>query len=328
MDKLKVLYMKLPWLIDHWHEDVFAAVGSKHEIVRYDPARPLAEQFEGVDVVVDQGGLQGTPEMFDLAGRSGARLWQVQGTGLDAVDVDAILARGLILCNTPGHLSAAALAEHALLLMLILLKNYKQSEEQVERGQNCGLMNEDLKDKTLGLVGFGASARQLAKRAWAMEMRLMASDLHPISRETAEEYHLDFAGSPEDFNQIIQQADVVSLHVPLTDETRRMIDRSVLRAMKKEAILINVARGELIDEQALVEALRNQEIRGAGMDVCASEPIDPNHPLLKLDNVVYTPHIAGSTADTSRQRAQAIADNIDRVAQGLEPLHQVPGKGT
>jgi len=327
LDRLKVLYMKFPPLIDHWHEDVFAAVGSKHEIVMYDAARTLAEQFEGVDVVVDQGGLQGTREMFDLAARAGARLWQVQGTGLDAVDVDAVLGKGLTLSHTPGHLSAVALAEHALMLMLMLLKNYKPSEEQVGKRQGYGFMNEDLKGKTLGLVGFGASARQLAKRAWAMEMRLMAIDLQPLSRETAQAYHLDFMGGPEHFDQIIQQADVVSLHVPLTDQTRRMIDGRVLRAMKKEAILINVARGELIDEQALVEALREQTIHGAGLDVCTAEPIDPDHPLLKLGNVVYTPHLAGSTTDTSRQRAKEIAENIDRVAQGVDPLYQVSGKG-
>src|SRR5205823_3160068 len=134
---------------------------------------------------------------------------------------------------------------------------------------------------------------------------------------------IEFAGQPTDLQYVASQADYLSIHAPLTKATRHMIGRQVFEAMKPSAILINVARGEIVDEVALIEALRSGKIGGAGLDVFSREPIDPDHPLLKLANVVATNHVAGVTTGTSRRRAAAVAENIRRVAEGLPIQYRV-----
>jgi len=261
--------------------------------------------------------------MIDIAIASGVKLWQVIGTGLNHIDVNYLVAKGVPIANTPGIFSGIALAEHALFLMLCLAKNLDESRRNVRSGVYYHPMNEELEGKTLGLVGFGGSARELAKRCWALGMRVLAIDAVEAPRAVQEEYHLSFFGGPQDLDILLKQSDYLSLHTPLTSKTHHLINRESFMLMKPMAVLINVARGEIVDEAALLEALQTGRIRGAGIDVFTQEPPDPSHPLLHMENVITTPHIAGGTRGTSQRRGKAAAENVHRVAEGLPPLYQV-----
>jgi D-3-phosphoglycerate dehydrogenase len=259
---------------------------------------------------------------------AGVRLWQVLGNGLDHVDVAYLGAKGMPLAHTPGPFCGIALAEHVLFLMLCFAKNFPASQGNVRTKVFYQPLNDELQGKTLGVIGLGASGRELARRAGALGMRVLAIDIAEMPPAVLDRCHVEFFGGPADLDRVLAEADYLSVHTPLTPRTRHLIDRRALGLMKPTAVLVNVARGEVVDEAALVEALRSGRIKGAGLDVFAEEPLDPGHVLLHLDNVIATPHVAGVTAGTSRRRAQAAAENVDRVARGLPPLHQVTPHGT
>ena len=320
---MKVLFLGTSNLLHPWYDDVLKVAAGRWPIPLFDRSQPVAPQFEGLDVVIDQGGNHGTHELIDAAGKAGVKLWQVLGTGLDHTDVAYILKKDIPLANTPGQFSSVALAEHALFLMLLFAKKFSDSQSSVRNQVLCEPMNEELHDKTLGLLGFGASGRELATRAKAMGMRIMAIDVVPIPPSVQERHGLAFCGEPGELPRLLAESDYLSVHMPLTTATRHMLDRAALSAMKPNAVVINVARGEIIDEVALAEALQTGRIRGAGLDVFPKEPIDPDHPLLRLPNVIATPHVAGVTFGTSYRRAQAVIANLERVAQGLPLLYQV-----
>jgi D-3-phosphoglycerate dehydrogenase len=321
--QVKVLFLGEQGSGPEWYEGVRQACGSEHAVSVLDPQKPIAEQFVGINCVVDQGGSVGTHEMMDAARKSGVKFWQILGTGLDHVDVPYLLKCGFLVANCPGKYSAIALAEHSLFLMLYLTKQFPATQDEIPRRRRAGLVLGELYGKTLGLVGFGASGQELARRAMAMGMTSIAIDARRPSSELLSELNTEFLGGPDQLQALVRQADVISLHVPLLPSTERMINREVLSWMQPHAILINVARGGLVDTDALVDALREKRIGGAGLDVFASEPIDPGHPLLKFKNVVATPHIAGTTQGTASRRGQTAAESISRVAKGLPPLHQI-----
>ena len=320
---MKVLFLGTSNLLQPWYGDVLTVAAGRWPIPLFDRSKPVAPQFEGLDVVIDQGGNHGTHELIDAACEVGVKLWQVLGTGLDHTDVAYILKKGIPLANTPGQFSSIALAEHALFLMLLFAKKFFDSQSSVRNKLLCEPMNEELHGKTLGLLGFGASGRELAKRAKAIGMRIMAIDAVRVPESVQEGYGLAFCGAPGELPRLLAESDYVSVHMPLTTATRHMLDGAALSAMKPSAVIINVARGEIVDEAALAEALQAGRIRGAGLDVFPKEPVDPNHPLLRLPNVVATPHVAGVTFGTSYRRAEAVIANVERVAQSLPLLYQV-----
>jgi phosphoglycerate dehydrogenase-like enzyme len=207
--------------------------------------------------------------------------------------------------------------------MLACAKYVHIADQNIRSRVLCLPLTEELEGQTLGLVGLGASGRELAKRARPLGMRVLAVDAVVPADEVLEELHVEFLGGPERLYDLLAASDFVSLHVPLLASTHHLIDAGALARMKPTATLINVARGEIVDEIALLQALRSRRIRAAGLDVFASEPIDPEHPFLHLDNVIATPHIAGGTAGTSRRRGQALAENVARIAQGLPPLRVI-----
>lgn len=319
---MRILFVGFKDLAAPCYRDFLEAVGGSFSVALYDPGQPLADQLHQVRVVVDQGGW-GTHAMVDAAKAAGVELWQVIGTGLDHLDVKYILEKGIGLANTPGIFSGIALAEHALFFMLCFAKNLHQSVENIRSGVFFHPTNEELQDKTLGLVGFGASARELAKRAGALGMRVLAMDAVEVPQSVLVEYHVEFLGGPQVLGKVLAEADYVSLHCPLTSKTRHLIDETAFGLMKPTAVLVNVARGEIVDEKALVHALEAGKIRGAGLDTFTHEPLDPSHPLLHMKNVIATPHIAGGTTATLQRRTRAAAQNVSRIAKGLPPLYQV-----
>jgi phosphoglycerate dehydrogenase-like enzyme len=317
---MKILFIGFRDLVHPCYDDFLDAIKGKYPVSLFDPKLSIPEQFGDVEVVVDQGGW-GSHEMVDAA--AAVKLWQVIGTGLDHLDVKYILGKGVPLANTPGVFSGIALAEHALFFMFCFAKNLHLSASNIRSGVFYHPMNEELEGKTLGLVGFGASGRELAKRASALGMRILAVDAAQVPPAVLAEHHVDFFGRPEELDKVLAEADYVSLHAPLTSKTRHLINKRALGLMRPTAVLLNVARGEIVDQPALVEALQAGKIRGAGLDTFAHEPLDPSHPLLQMANVIATPHIAGGTRGTLRRRTAAAAENIFRTAKELPPLYQI-----
>ncbi|HEV8306772.1 MAG TPA: 2-hydroxyacid dehydrogenase [Methylomirabilota bacterium] len=261
----------------------------------------------------------------DLEGAPRLRLVQHQGVGYERIDTGALAARKIPLCLCPAG-TATGVGEHTLLLILALLKKVVVAHDALREGRwlQWGLRTEtrDLEGKTLGLIGFGRTGRATARRARGFDVRLIAHDPY-ITLTPAE--RAEFGVELVERDRLLREADIVCCHVPLTDETRHLINRETLALMKPSAYLVNVSRGGVVDQDALVTALRARRIAGAGLDVFSPEPLPPGHPLTTLDNVVLTPHIAAGTLDAFRAKMRFAFANIRRFAQGEPPLEQVPG---
>ena len=321
MRRVKVLFLPEDPFTPQWQDDVVAAVGNRHDLTVYQAGKPLEEQFDGVEVVIDMGGSVGTRQMYDAAGD--ARLWQILGTGLDHVDVDYMKSKDFVVANCPGQFSSVALAECAMMYVLMLSRRLSEARANFRAGVMYEPFADELVGKVLTIIGFGASGQELARRARGFAMRVRAIDVRQISAEILDEIRPESVGTPDDLDDEIAISDFVLLHLHLTDATRHIIDRRRLGLMKSTACIVNVARGALVDEEAMHEALLTGRLGGAGLDVFAQEPADPALPVYQLPNVITTPHIAGVTDGTSRRRAGAAAEHIDRIARGLEPLYRV-----
>jgi phosphoglycerate dehydrogenase-like enzyme len=252
------------------------------------------------------------------------RLVQVMSAGYDRVNIDGARKAGVPICSNGGA-NSVAVAEHTLMLILAVYRKLAAFHENVARGRwHQGIPRTvdvfELEGKTVGLVGLGHIGQQVARRLKPFDARITYYD--PFRRSPEEEASLGVQYLP--LNTLLETADVVSLHVPLNDDTRHMIDAAALGRMKPKAVLINTCRGEVVDEPALVEALRQGRILAAGLDTLEKEPPDPANPLLTLPNVTLTPHSAGPTADSFRKRFQNGYANIERVARGQPPLWVIP----
>lgn len=316
---MKILFMSQPQVLHPLYDEFCAGAPEHYEIVLYQSELPARPQFDGVNVVVEVGGAVSTPELRDLGSDADLLLWQILGTGLDDVDVAGFLGRGIRLANTPGQFSAVALAEHALFLMLLFAKRFQASQISIEEQLFCVPFTEELAGRTLGLIGFGASARELAKRAAPFGMRMLAFDVSPIPADVQSELGVECSSRPDGLDRIYREADYISLHVPLSAQTRHLVDSRALGLMKPTAVLVNVARGEVVDEHALADALAESRLFGAGLDVFGQEPVPPEHPLRNVRGVIATPHIAGVTDGTAYRRTRAALANIAKIERGLEP---------
>ena len=303
-------------------EDVVAAIGDRHDLHILDYDQPIAPQFDGVDVVIDHGGSAGTREMANAAAGI-VRLWQILGTGFDHFDLEYWQSKNLPVANCPGIFSAVALAECAIMFMLMLARQYPITQTNLKQGELYRPSGIELDGLNLGIVGFGASGRELARRAAPFGLKMSAIDIRDVGADEVSEFGLEFVGKPKDLDSVITTSDFLSLHLHLNKETRHIIDARRLRLMKPTAFLINVARGALVDEAALIEVLAEGKIAGAGLDVFGQEPPNLDSVIFNLPNVIATPHISGTTDGTSRKRAGAAAENVDRIAAGLEPLYPI-----
>ena len=254
-------------------------------------------------------------DMIDAAPK--LRLIQKIGVGVNTIDLEAAKARGIPVCNLPGT-NARAVAELTLGLMLAVLRRLTRFDSGLRSGVWTDPVLQDgigeLGGRTVGLVGYGAIPRILAPVLQALGCNIVF---------TARRRAPDAAGRQVALDVLLAEADIVSLHVPLTDETARMIDEAALRLMKPSAVLINTARGGLVDQRALVAGLRSGRLAAAGLDVFDSEPIAPADPLLSLPNVVVTPHIGWLTTGTFDRSFALAAENCRRLQSGEPLLHRV-----
>ena len=252
------------------------------------------------------------------------KLVQILSAGYDQFNIaGAREARIPVAAN--GGANSVAVAEHTIMLILAVFKKLVAYHQNVAAGRwNQGIPRTvdiyELEGKTVGLVGLGNIGQQVAKRLRAFDAPIIYYD--PLRQSPENEARLGVQYVP--FDTLLATADVVSLHVPLNDHTRGMIDARALARMKPKAILINTCRGEVVQEEALIEALRQGQILAAGLDTQAKEPADPANPLLTLPNVTLTPHSAGPTVDSFRKRFHNGYANIQRVANDQPPLWIIP----
>jgi len=228
------------------------------------------------------------------------------GVGVDNVDLSAATAAGVLVMNTPGG-NAVSVAEHTLALMLGLARAIPEATASTTAGkwEKKRFLGSELRGKTLGILGLGNIGQEVVRRARALEMRIVASDPY-ISSQTAEDLGVELLG----LDDLYAQADYISLHVALTSETKQMLNADAFAKMKNGVRIVNCARGELIDQEALREAMVAGKVGGAGLDVFDPEPPKPDDPLLSTPNLIATPHIAGSTEEAQEIVGMRIVEQM------------------
>jgi glyoxylate reductase/D-3-phosphoglycerate dehydrogenase len=261
-----------------------------------------------------------TPQLFEKA--PGLKLIQMLSAGYDRADLEAARKSKVPLCNNGGA-NSVAVAEHALMLMLAVSRHLITQHRNVAPGRwqgNAPPTVHEVHDKALGIVGLGTIGRKVARLALAFGMVVHYYDIKQLSEAEEDALGVRFRLLPE----ILRGSDILSLHVPLNESTRAMIGAGELAVMKPSAIIVNTSRGPVIDEKALTAVLAAGKLFGAGLDVFDQEPTPPDNPLLKLDNVVLTAHLAGPTLESNITRLRNGFDNVQRVARGEPPLWVVP----
>lgn len=256
---------------------------------------------------------------LDIFKANKLRLIQKIGVGVNTIDLDAAKARGIAVCNMPGT-NTRAVAEMTLLLMLACLRRLPLLDRATRDGRgwklNSALQDNygELNGRTVGLVGYGAVAQTLAPVLEALGAKVIYTAKGPKSAGIAEFRPLA---------DLLREADIVSLHLPLTSDTANLISYQELGSMRPGAILINTARGPLVNQRALLEALTKGHLGAAGLDVFAPEPVPTEERLLKLENVVLTPHLAWLTVETLRRSLTIAVENCRRLAAREPLLHRV-----
>jgi D-3-phosphoglycerate dehydrogenase len=271
--------------------------------VDVDGATPLEDSIGEYDAIVIRSGTQLTGELIERAER--LKVIGRAGVGVDNVDVDAATRRGIVVANAPESTVVSA-AEHAIGLLVALARHIPQAHAALKQGrwERSAHGGIELEGKTLGVLGFGRIGQQVARRAIGLGMRVVAYDPF-VAKDRFRELGAERAERPED---LLAEAEFLTLHLPLTPETAGTIDSTAIARMPDGARLVNAARGELVDEAALLEGLRSGKLAGAALDVFAAEPY--SGPLLELDNVVVTPHLAASTEEAQDRAGVIVAEQV------------------
>lgn len=300
--RMQLLFCGSGWLA--MVDRIAARLPAGTTIARWDRRQPLTEALAAIDVLLPSNA---PITAADLAAAPRLRLIQQPAAGTEGIDLAAAAARGIPVCNAPGA-NHVAVAECALLLLLALARRVPDAQRAFAAREVGVPLGGELAGKTLGIVGLGRAGRALADRARALGMTVIA-----LGRgATAEQRAAFFAA-----------ADAVSLHCPLTAETRGLVDARALAAMRPGALLVNCARGDVIDRPALRAALAEGRLGGVGLDVHWEEPADPADPLYADPRVLALPHVAGSTEESFARIADLVADNCDRLARGVPLAHRV-----
>jgi phosphoglycerate dehydrogenase-like enzyme len=263
-----------------------------------------------------------TGEFFKAA--PGLKLIQLISAGYDRLDVEAARRAGVPIANNGGA-NSVAVAEHTLMLMLAVYRKLSWHHANVVTGKwRVGDFSShrlyELEGKTLGIVGLGTIGKKVARRAAAFDVRIQYYDIARLAEDAEDALGVHFVLFPE----LLRTSDIVSLHVPLNAKTRKLIGATELGMMKSSAILINTCRGPVVDEDALHRALTTGRIAAAGLDVMVEEPPLANHPLFALENVTFTPHMAGPTWENWTKAFRNAFDNVQRVERGERPLWVIP----
>ena len=297
--------------IDYDHKMDFSAMGANAEIYADSTPEEMLARAEGAEVLVtkelpvDKDLIRNLPDSVKLICEA--------GTGYNNIDLDACRERGIMVCNVPSY-SSERVAHTVIMMILNLSSSMVRQQRMLFEGNHDNFTKRLMVDhvevngKTLGIVGAGHIGKAVIRVAKAMDMKILASS----RRKKEDEDGIHYVSLEE----LLRESDYVSLHYPLTEETRHMIDREKLAMMKPTAFLINTARGALIDEKALIEALQNGVIAGAGLDVQEEEPPREDSPLYTMDNVVLTPHMGWRGLETRQRLIDLTAENIRAYMDG------------
>lgn len=302
------------YILDPIHAAGADRIAAAHDVIT--PAQGTVDpRIEATTIIVIR-----TTELPEelIARMPNLKLIVKHGAGVDNIPIPFATSRGVMVCNTPGGNNSTAVAEGAVTLMLAVLRRVRQMDAVVRENRWQERWNTRLSDLTeakVGLIGFGRIARCTAKicgAGFGAEVAAYDPMLSPDDIRAA-------GASPMDLPELLGWADVISIHVPLTDSTRNLIGAEQLALMHKGAVIVNTSRGGIINEDALAEALKADRIGGAGIDVFECEPPRPDNPLFALSNVVLGPHVAGVTEASMKGMALACADVIDTVLAGNRP---------
>jgi phosphoglycerate dehydrogenase-like enzyme len=308
-------------------EAINAMVTAPAEVEAYegDPGPGLIEAVKGADIIIGDYTFRLPIDAGVVEAAGGCKLIQQPSVGYQHIDLEATRRAGIPVANA-GTANIIGVAEHTVMFILCLLKKELHFHNRTAAGKWAqedafAMGSLELMGKTLGIVGMGNIGMEVAKRAGAFGCRMVYFDVKALPPEVEEELGLERL----ELEELLRISDIVTLHVPLLPATRYLIDREALAFMKAEAYLLNLSRGEVVDEEALAEALREGRLAGAGIDVFTEEPVNPDNPLLKLDNVILSPHIAGATNESRARIFLATVENINRVLQGEKPINVVNG---
>ncbi|HWQ74109.1 MAG TPA: D-glycerate dehydrogenase [Syntrophomonas sp.] len=315
-EKMK-LYVarKLPKPLEDMLVPFFAVESNPSEVL--EDKETFLQKVKGAVALVTDSRVIVNEEVFDAAGPQ-LKVVSNYAVGFNNIDIAAASKRGIAVTNTPGVVNNAT-ADIAWALLFAVARRVAEGDRLIRTKEPWGwtpsfFQGRDIVGKTLGIVGAGRVGTTLAKRASGFEMKIIYSDSR--SNEALEK---EMGARKVDFETLLQESDFVSIHTPLTPETRHMVGAEQFAMMKATAILINTSRGPVVDEMALAEALRTGQIWGAGLDVFEKEPfVTPQ--LLELDHVVMTPHIGTATPDTRRDMAEMAAQNVLDIFSGKSPL--------
>ncbi|WP_425449291.1 2-hydroxyacid dehydrogenase [Dethiothermospora halolimnae] len=279
----------------------------------------LIKNIKDKDGVLTQLTNEIDKEVMDRA--KGVRVFANYAVGFNNIDIDEATKRGIRITNTPGVLSSTT-AELAWSLLFSVTRRVVEGDRYIREGNWNSfspnlLLGQDVTGKTLGIIGAGRIGKSFAKKSLGFDM-----DILYYNRTRDSEFEEQYNAKYVDKETLLKESDIVSIHVPLTDETKHMITDREFKIMKNTSILINTSRGPVIDEKALAKALKTGEIWGAGLDVFEEEPIVIEE-LKKLNNVVLTPHIGSASTETREAMAKMAAENIIAVLNGKEPLTPV-----
>ena len=311
VEKLKSLIQRSPGVLE------FDAIDG-HDMSE----EKLAEAFAKADVVLGTWTFKSIGK--DLVAKAGPlKLIQQPSVGFDNIDIEACSERGIRVANSPTG-DVVTVAEHTIAMGLALVRKLVPANSSMREGrwERVTLGPSELAGKTWGVVGLGEIGRAVALRLRPFGLaKVLYYNLHQVAREVEEQYGVEYSSLPA----LLRASDIISLHVPLTDSTRNMIDAGALSSMKSGAYLINVARGGIVDEAALADALLKKVIAGAATDNFVEEPPGAADPLLKVpeDRILFSPHIAGLSPESVHRIMMESAENIARVLAGHGPLHVV-----
>lgn len=272
----------------------------------YPPVEKLRELIKDVDAIIVRSKPKVPAEVIEAADK--LKIIARAGVGLDNIDLEAAKRKGIKVVNAPAA-PTRSVAELAVGLMLAVLRKIAFADRNMRSGKWVKklCLGTELSGKTLGVIGFGRIGREVAKIAkYGFNMRILYYDVIEPPREAVEELNAEY----RDLDTLLQEADVVTVHVPLVKATYHLINDERLKKMKSSAIIINTSRGGVIDTEALVKALKEGWIAGAGLDVYEEEPLPEGHPLTQLDNVVLTPHIGASTQEAQARAGIEVAEKI------------------
>lgn len=281
------------------------------------PRETLLDKVQDIDGLLPMLTDRIDEELFDRS--RNLKVVSNYAVGYNNIDVDEATKRNIMITNTPDVLTDTTADCAFLLLMaisrrLVEVDNYVRDGKWVKAWGPKMLLGSDITGKTLGIIGLGRIGKAMIPRAQGFKMKVL---YHDTSRDIKKEKELKI--EYRSLDNILAESDYISLHVPLTDGTHQMINESILKKMKKTAFLINTSRGPVIDEAALIKALKEKWIAGAGLDVHDKEPIQLDNPILKLDNVILTPHIGSATIETRLAMAMKAATNLTKALKGEKP---------